>query len=450
MRLYKGRAQAVAATSPHTLYDPQLASFSMEGFDVTAARGFIDLFGLPMKVASRCAAGSAHGSRRYTHKGGFNRQRQLEPVIEPAHAFPGGAMSRVLRALCLVLLVANTAFAAEFHVKTDGAPTGDGSPDRPLDLQTAMGGGKVKPGDILWLHGGTYRGGFACRVKGTADAPIIIRAIPSHRVTIDCRPRDAKDSGQFTVDGSHLILRDIEFTCSDPQRITQNTGSFPQDIRRGGLTINGSNVKVVNCIIHDCFNGVGFWSGGEGGEIAGCIIYNNGWKAPDRGHGHAIYTQNKTGTKRIIDNIIFNQFSYGIHAYGSSRAFLRGFHIEGNAIFNNGLPGGSRTPAILVGGGSAAERVVVKDNYIYGSVNLGYDPKVANVDPGVTDNYIVGNIATQKWDKLISRPTRSSIRIRPSGKRDPSEPASLFGRTRTSPAAPTSSSSTGPTPTRSM
>lgn len=53
VRLYKGRALAVGAQSPHTLYDPQLASFSMEGYDVTAARGFIDLFGLPMKVASQ-------------------------------------------------------------------------------------------------------------------------------------------------------------------------------------------------------------------------------------------------------------------------------------------------------------------------------------------------------------------------------------------------------------
>jgi argininosuccinate synthase len=53
VRLFKGRAMAVGATSPHSLYDPQLASFSMEGFDVTAARGFIDLFGLPMKVASQ-------------------------------------------------------------------------------------------------------------------------------------------------------------------------------------------------------------------------------------------------------------------------------------------------------------------------------------------------------------------------------------------------------------
>ena len=48
-----GRAMAIGAKSPNSLYDPQLASFSMEGYDVTAARGFIDLFGLPMKVASQ-------------------------------------------------------------------------------------------------------------------------------------------------------------------------------------------------------------------------------------------------------------------------------------------------------------------------------------------------------------------------------------------------------------
>ena len=53
VRLFKGRAMQIGAQSPHTLYDPQLASFSMEGYDVTAARGFIDLFGLPMKVASQ-------------------------------------------------------------------------------------------------------------------------------------------------------------------------------------------------------------------------------------------------------------------------------------------------------------------------------------------------------------------------------------------------------------
>ncbi len=53
VKLFKGRATTASVTSPFSLYDPQLASFSMEGYDVTAARGFIDLFGLPMKVASQ-------------------------------------------------------------------------------------------------------------------------------------------------------------------------------------------------------------------------------------------------------------------------------------------------------------------------------------------------------------------------------------------------------------
>lgn len=52
LELYKGRVQAVSATAEKSLYDPKLASFAMDGYDVTAARGFIDLFGLPMKIAA--------------------------------------------------------------------------------------------------------------------------------------------------------------------------------------------------------------------------------------------------------------------------------------------------------------------------------------------------------------------------------------------------------------
>lgn len=50
VKLYKGRALAIGADSPLSLYDTQLASFAMDAYDITAARGFIDLFGLPMQV----------------------------------------------------------------------------------------------------------------------------------------------------------------------------------------------------------------------------------------------------------------------------------------------------------------------------------------------------------------------------------------------------------------
>lgn len=52
VELFKGRARVVSSTATQSLYDPKLASFAMDGYDVTAARGFIDLFGLPMKIAN--------------------------------------------------------------------------------------------------------------------------------------------------------------------------------------------------------------------------------------------------------------------------------------------------------------------------------------------------------------------------------------------------------------
>ena len=50
VKLYKGRALAIQSESKQSLYDDELASFAMDGYDVTAARGFIDLFGMPMQV----------------------------------------------------------------------------------------------------------------------------------------------------------------------------------------------------------------------------------------------------------------------------------------------------------------------------------------------------------------------------------------------------------------
>jgi argininosuccinate synthase len=62
VKLYKGRAVAVGANSPLALYDQELASFSMGDYDITAARGFIDLFGLPMKLSGRRQAKIADAS----------------------------------------------------------------------------------------------------------------------------------------------------------------------------------------------------------------------------------------------------------------------------------------------------------------------------------------------------------------------------------------------------
>jgi hypothetical protein len=146
----------------------------------------------------------------------------------------------------------------------------------------------------------------------------------------------------------------------------------------------------LNLVVHDLASGFGFWSEGEGGEISGCLIYNNGWQGPDRAHGHGIYAQNARGTKRIVDNVVFHQFAYGIHAYGSEKASLKGFEIDGNIVFENGCLSreGERSAAILVGGGCPAERIAIRDNVAFGgAIRLGYPWGTISEDAIVTGNY---------------------------------------------------------------
>ncbi|MGD9495729.1 MAG: argininosuccinate synthase [Armatimonadota bacterium] len=53
IKLYKGRAEAVARTSPQSLYDFSLATYgAADVFDQSSSRGFIEIFGLPAKVVS--------------------------------------------------------------------------------------------------------------------------------------------------------------------------------------------------------------------------------------------------------------------------------------------------------------------------------------------------------------------------------------------------------------
>lgn len=54
VRLYKGTIRVVARSSPYSLYDPQLATYTTEDqFDHTASAGFIKIYGLPLKTYNR-------------------------------------------------------------------------------------------------------------------------------------------------------------------------------------------------------------------------------------------------------------------------------------------------------------------------------------------------------------------------------------------------------------
>lgn len=302
--------------------------------------------------------------------------------------------------------------SSEFYVAPSGTPYGNGSPERPLDLATALSGKRpFKPGDTIRLRGGTYSGTFTSYLTGSAALPIIVRSYPGEWAVLDGGTNFATT---LTVNGAYTNYWGFEVMKSDPNRVTTQAGSDPTDVSRGssdGIAVFGPHTRFINLVIHDDGEGFGFWPKAIDSELYGNIIYNNGWLGPDRGHGHGIYTQNETGTKLIKDNIIFNQFDLGIQNYGSSGAKLVGYYYEGNVVFNNGF---------LIGGNAPADSINLTSNFTYGpSINLGYgNPNNGSVV--VQNNYLYGEIPLniQFWssitvtgNKLIEKPSLQGVNV---------------------------------------
>ncbi len=54
MKLYKGNCTPAGSKSPFSLYDEEIATFEAEDvYDQADAGGFINCFGLPMKVVAQ-------------------------------------------------------------------------------------------------------------------------------------------------------------------------------------------------------------------------------------------------------------------------------------------------------------------------------------------------------------------------------------------------------------
>jgi hypothetical protein len=284
----------------------------------------------------------------------------------------------------------------DFYAAPFGLASNDGTKERPLTLSHALSAASpLRPGDRLWLRGGTYRGTFISELKGTAAAPIVVRQYAGERAIIDSAPY-TEDA--LWVNGAYTWFWGFEIMSSEPTRHTVEEGSFPRDLKRGtGVMVQGPGTKIIHLVIHDMKNGIGTWSTAPDTEIYGNLVYHNGWEAPDRPHGHGIYAQNRDATLVMRDNIIFNQYGAGIHAYGSGDAFLNNFRIDGNTIFQSGIlwsgSANSLGANLLVGGGVLAQNPTIVSNVAYqprrsGGNYLGYNVGCTNLV--AEGNYFAG------------------------------------------------------------
>jgi hypothetical protein len=303
----------------------------------------------------------------FTDNASSNEVPAILHVTVPSET-PGGTYPLTIRAVSGAIeqtagvSLAVAARGADFYVSPAGSESGDGSSPQPWDLATALEGpSRIMPGDTVWLRGGIYSGNFTSRIHGSPGLPVTIRPIAGQRATID---------GGIQVFGGWVRFRDLEVMNFNPKRISSQVSTFPTDITQPtGFDIHAPGVELINNVIHDTTQAIGVWTDAPDAVVYGNLIYYNGWLSPEDAHGHGIYGQNSTGVKLIEDNIVFDQFSHGIHISGSDASVIDNFSIIGNVIFTNGLQNQSFKPGyqrnLLIGGGVVAHNPVVVNNYTY-------------------------------------------------------------------------------------
>lgn len=296
-----------------------------------------------------------------------------------------------------------------YHVSPSGTATGDGSTGRPWDLKTAFAGasGRIVGGDTVWLHDGTYRGNFRATVSGQSGKPIVFRQYPGERAVIDGAGTPGHGPSILYSGGQWVEFWDFEMTNSDASRTTTELGN---GVRPDMVANYTSHTKYINLIVHD--GGVAFYNepGNSDVEYTGNIIYNNGWQSTDRGHGHALYLKSDGGEVRVRDNIVFNQFGYGLHFYSNAGSGANSnIKSDGNVLFNNGTLATNSTSAnILMGGENRSTGDVFTNNMTYitpgkggYNVKMGYST-TANGTLTVSNNYFVGGATVMEvgyWDQ---------------------------------------------------
>jgi len=287
------------------------------------------------------------------------------------------------------------------YVSPTGSATGDGTSAQPWDLATALAGagGKVQPGDTIWLRGGTYvpTAPLVSSVAGAPGAPVVVRRYAAERAVLDAAAfsSDTVRRDFFIVRGNYTVLWGLEFTDSD---LNRGTASRPN------LLVNdASHTRYVNLTLHD--GGIGFFTYPNRSDVVvtGCIVYNNGWSVTGVGNGHGLYVKSDEGPLVLRDNVLFDQFGFGIHAYtDATDGLLNNITVEGNTSFNNGLLSGSPSGSnVLVGGLAPADGIVVDSNMTYFSPGVAFPnmwlgwskSQVVNGSLQVRGNYVVGGAA---------------------------------------------------------
>jgi hypothetical protein len=323
-------------------------------------------------------------------------------------------MNRIL--LGFFLVSANLAFAGDIHVTPSGAPTGDGTKLKPYDLFTVLDAktSSAKPGDRILLAPGIYEG----RMNGIKRVPVEVTVSGSPEQPILVQPEPGTPSyaaphinGCIHFGASYLQMSGIEIGDLkwDPYREKHDC---PSSLWADA----GTGSKMINCNLFGGAMGSGIWGGAIDFELYGTLIHDFGTlsRKDGRGSGHAVYTQNVTGTKTYNHNQFYRGCGWNFDIYTQQGgvqgfdvleniSFLAGWYKPGQVSFSYGIAGFQVSDRIRFLGNIAYQ---LRDNETFrGNARMLVHSKTDIIhETGVfNDNYIMGAFrafSASRWKNL--------------------------------------------------
>jgi hypothetical protein len=237
------------------------------------------------------------------------------------------------------------------YAASDGSPFGDGTPEAPLDLSSALN--YARPGQPILLREGVYYPARSVEIErgnsGTAEQRKILMSTPGERAILDF---SSTSSGGMILAGDYWTIEGIDIR-NTPENVKglqiAGSGNIIRNVRTShcgdtGLQISGSSAEppgkwprgnlVESCVSHDncdpaANNADGFAAKltvGEGNVFRGCLAYHNiddGWD---------LFSKIETGPIGAV--LIEDCAAYGNGSLsdGSGNGDGNGFKLGGDGI----------------------------------------------------------------------------------------------------------------------
>ena len=252
----------------------------------------------------------------------------------------------------LIFGFAGNALATNYYVATDGSDSNSGTIDQPWQtVQKAAN--TLQAGDTAFIRGGTYsEEHIQFTNTGTAGNPITVTSYPNEIATID-------GGHTNTIGGTNAVFNIDNTAYVTLDRLNIKRGvSYNIRIAYDGPATNITirNSDISDHVVWDNSGEIGLYNGANNILIEDNILH--GYQ--EGGLGGAGVNIFQAGNITIKNNEIYSTQAYGI-------LYKNGLNTTVTTIFENNLIHNVTD----IGIGSSRKDVIMRNNVIYNSLNMG-------------------------------------------------------------------------------